>query len=164
MYFSPFESFARFSSEPGDVSSQRPHRRADPGPRHYRAVAPPRIRPQRTRPTTLTKMFVAENLSESVINVLVNWQPVSSLLEGGDMSGDDVPLLGVAGPWGDAEIRLARQFEDLHQLLYTHGGISPTNAALEEVAKLIFIRLWSLRDPDAPPDLFNEAPTGPGFK
>jgi hypothetical protein len=80
------------------------------------------------------------------------------------MSGDDVPLLGVAGPWGDAEIRLARQFEDLHQLLYTHGGISPTNAALEEVAKLIFIRLWSLRDPDAAPDLFDEAPTGPGFK
>jgi predicted RNA methylase len=80
------------------------------------------------------------------------------------MAGDEVPLLGVAGRWGDAEIRLARQFEDLHQLLYTHGGISPTNAALEEVAKLIFIRLWSLRDPAAPPDLFEREPTGSGFK
>src|SRR5262245_9613232 len=81
------------------------------------------------------------------------------------MSGDDdAPLLGVAGRWGDAEIRLARQFEDLHQLLYTHGGISPTNAALEEVAKLIFIRLWWLRDPGAPADLFDATPTGPGFK
>jgi hypothetical protein len=77
----------------------------------------------------------------------------------------DAPLLGVAGRWGDAEIRLARQFEDLHQLLYTHGGISPTNAALEEVAKLIFIRLWSLRDPDAAGNLFGDAaPTVPGFK
>jgi hypothetical protein len=83
------------------------------------------------------------------------------------MSGDpsDAPLLGVAGRWGDAEIRLARQFEDLHQLLYTHGGISPTNAALEEVAKLIFIRLWSLRDREAPQDLFGDAtPTAAGFK
>jgi type I restriction enzyme M protein len=75
----------------------------------------------------------------------------------------DEPLLGVAGRWGDAEVRLARQFEELHQLLYTHGGISPTNAAVEEVAKLIFIRLWSLRDPAAPPDLF-ERPTTGAFK
>jgi hypothetical protein len=84
------------------------------------------------------------------------------------MAGDslDEPLLGVAGRWGDAEIRLTRQFEELHQLLYTHGGISPTNAAVEEVAKLIFIRLWSLRDPRAAePDLFDtSAPTTTGFK
>jgi type I restriction enzyme M protein len=55
----------------------------------------------------------------------------------------------VAGRWGDAEIRLAAQFTRLHQLIYTHGGISPTNAALEEVAKLVFLRLWSIREPDA---------------
>jgi hypothetical protein len=60
------------------------------------------------------------------------------------------PLLGVAGRWGEAEVRLAGRFDDLHQLLYTHGGISPTNAAVEEVAKLVFLRLWSLREPGVP--------------
>lgn len=56
------------------------------------------------------------------------------------------PLLGVAGPWGPAEIELARRFDDLHQLIYRRGGIRPSNAAVEEVAKLILIRLWSLRE------------------
>jgi N-6 DNA Methylase len=56
----------------------------------------------------------------------------------------------VAGAWGDPEIRLARDFDELHRLLYMHGGIRPTNAAVEEVAKLIFLRLWSLREPTAP--------------
>jgi type I restriction enzyme M protein len=143
MYFSPFESFARFSNEPGG--------------RIFAATSPQRC--PGSRPLCRCCATALPSTEDAI-----NGQPVSSLLEGGDMSGDDVPLLGVAGPWGDDEIRLARQFEDLHQLLYTHGGISPTNAALEEVAKLIFIRLWSLRDPDAPPDLFDAASTGPGFK
>ncbi len=56
------------------------------------------------------------------------------------------PLLGVAGAWGPAEIALARRFDELHQLIYVRGGIRPSNAALEEVAKLVLIRLWSLRD------------------
>ena len=70
------------------------------------------------------------------------------------------PLLGVAGRWGEAEVRLAGRFDDLHQLLYTHGGISPTNAAVEEVAKLVFLRLWSLREPAA---LVDPGPLGSGW-
>ena len=59
------------------------------------------------------------------------------------------PLLGVAGHWGSAEVALARRFDDLHQLIYTRGGIRPSNAAVEEVAKLALVRLWSLRQPTA---------------
>jgi hypothetical protein len=55
------------------------------------------------------------------------------------------PPLGVAGRWGPAEIALARRFDELHQLIYTRGGIRPSNAAVEEVAKLVLVRLWSLR-------------------
>lgn len=55
------------------------------------------------------------------------------------------PPLGVAGRWGPAEIDLARRFDDLHQLIYVRGGIRPSNAAVEEVAKLVLVRLWSLR-------------------
>ena len=59
------------------------------------------------------------------------------------------PLLGVAGRWGPAEVEAARRFDDLHQLIYTTGGIRPSNAAVEEVAKLVLVRLWSLRHPQA---------------
>lgn len=61
----------------------------------------------------------------------------------------DPPLLGVAGNWGTAEIALTRRFNDLHQLIYVRGGIRPSNAAVEEVAKLALVRLWSLRHPEA---------------
>ena len=44
---------------------------------------------------------------------------------------------------------LARRFDDLHQLIYRRGGIRPSNAAVEEVAKLVLVRLWSLRHPAA---------------
>jgi hypothetical protein len=57
------------------------------------------------------------------------------------------PLLGVSGRWGVAEIELARRFDELHQLIYTRGGIRPSNAAVEEVAKLVLVRLFS-------PDLY----------
>lgn len=57
----------------------------------------------------------------------------------------DVPLLGVAGAFGQAELSLARRFDELHQLLYAKGGVRPTNAAIEEVAKLLYLRLWSTR-------------------
>src|SRR5262245_31238920 len=56
------------------------------------------------------------------------------------------PPLGVAGSWGPAEVALARRFDELHQLIYERGGIRPSNAALEEVAKLVLVRLWSLRE------------------
>jgi hypothetical protein len=59
----------------------------------------------------------------------------------------DRPLLGVAGRWGDAEIALARSLDDLHQVIYRRGGIRPSNAAVEEIAKLVLVRLWSLRHP-----------------
>ena len=49
---------------------------------------------------------------------------------------DARPLLGVAGAWGAAEIELAHRFDDLHQLVYRRGGLRPSNAAVEEVAKL----------------------------
>src|SRR3954468_22254644 len=65
---------------------------------------------------------------------------------------DQAPLLGVAGRWGAAEIALARRFDDLHQLLYVRGGIRPSNAAVEEIAKLVLVRLWSLTEQ---PDLFD---------
>ncbi len=55
------------------------------------------------------------------------------------------PLLGVAGSWGAAEIDLARRFDELHQLIYRRGGLRSSNAAVEELAKLVLIRLWSLR-------------------
>lgn len=57
----------------------------------------------------------------------------------------DTPMLGVVGTFGQAEIALAHNFDALHQLLYTKGGVRPTNAAIEEVAKLVYLRLWSSR-------------------
>lgn len=64
-------------------------------------------------------------------------------------STDDIPLLGVSGSLGTKEIDFARRFDDLHQLIYRKGGIRPTNAAVEEVAKLVFLRIWWLKRPDA---------------
>lgn len=54
-----------------------------------------------------------------------------------------LPLLGTATDLGTEEITLAHEFGELHNLIYTKGGIRPTNAAIEEVAKLISLRLWS---------------------
>jgi type I restriction enzyme M protein len=72
------------------------------------------------------------------------------------------PLLGVAGHWGSAEISLARRFNALHQLIYTRGGIRPSNAAVEEVAKLALIRLYSLGHPSA--DLGSSVRAGDLFR
>lgn len=60
-------------------------------------------------------------------------------------TGSYTPMLGVAGVMGQAELSLARRFDELHQLLYTKGGIRPTNAAIEEVTKLVYLRLWATR-------------------
>ncbi len=76
------------------------------------------------------------------------------------------PLLGVAGSWGAAEIALARRFDELHQLIYRRGGLRSTNAAVEEVAKLVLIRLWSLRTGSAVSDhraAFGQALTEPSL-
>ncbi|WP_167494273.1 N-6 DNA methylase [Microbacterium hydrothermale] len=58
------------------------------------------------------------------------------------------PLLGTAGSVSESELELAAQFDRLHQLLYTKGGVRPTNAAIEEVGKLLFLRLVAVREGD----------------
>jgi type I restriction enzyme M protein len=52
----------------------------------------------------------------------------------------------------DAETRLAQRLDDLHQMLYRRGGIRPANAAVEEIAKLLLLRLWLKDAPDATVD------------
>nr|P50190.1 RecName: Full=Type II methyltransferase M.MamI; Short=M.MamI; AltName: Full=Adenine-specific methyltransferase MamI; AltName: Full=Modification methylase MamI [Microbacterium ammoniaphilum]CAA55646.1 methyltransferase [Microbacterium ammoniaphilum] len=62
------------------------------------------------------------------------------------------PLLGSAGNATVDELALAARFDGLHQLLYTRGGVRPTNAAIEEVGKLLLLRLWLSRDDEASVD------------
>ena len=61
------------------------------------------------------------------------------------VAAPDRPLLGVAGSWGAAEIELHRRFDELHQLLYRRGGLASSNAAVDELAKLLLVRLWADR-------------------
>jgi hypothetical protein len=42
---------------------------------------------------------------------------------------------------------LQRRIDDLHQMLYRRGGIRPANAAIEELSKLLLLRLKCLRSP-----------------
>lgn len=49
---------------------------------------------------------------------------------------------------GRIEIDLARKLNDLHQLLYTRGGIRPVNAAVEELSKLLLLEIAAERYPD----------------
>jgi len=62
----------------------------------------------------------------------------------------DAPVLGVAGSWGSAEIELYRRFDELHQLLYRRGGLGSSNAAVDEVAKLLLVRMWADRTAGGP--------------
>lgn len=62
---------------------------------------------------------------------------------------NQIPLLGVSGRWGAEEVRVSSYFDELHQLIYRQGGIRPTNAAVEEIAKLIYLRLWWVKNPKA---------------
>jgi hypothetical protein len=61
------------------------------------------------------------------------------------MSGLPAPLLGVAGAWGAEEIELHRRFDELHQLIYRRGGLGSSNAAVDELAKLLLAKLWAAR-------------------
>ncbi len=63
--------------------------------------------------------------------------------------GLTAPLLGTAGNATANELALAARFDDLHQLLYVRGGVRPTNAAIEEVGKLLLLRLWLSRNQQA---------------
>src|SRR5215831_20403569 len=47
-------------------------------------------------------------------------------------------------------VQLARRFDDLHQLLYTRGGIRPSNSAVEELTKLLLMRIAADRHPKLP--------------
>src|SRR5260370_24263268 len=40
-----------------------------------------------------------------------------------------------------SHVELAQRFDDLHQLLYTRGGIRPANVAVEELTKLLLMRI-----------------------
>lgn len=47
-----------------------------------------------------------------------------------------------------APIELAERLDGLHQLLYRRGGIRPSNAAVEELTKLLLLRIAAEREPD----------------
>ncbi|MCY3585281.1 MAG: N-6 DNA methylase [Acidimicrobiaceae bacterium] len=46
-------------------------------------------------------------------------------------------------------VDLARELDGLHQLLYMRGGIRPSNAAVDELTKLLLLRIAAEREPDA---------------
>lgn len=46
------------------------------------------------------------------------------------------------------EVSVAKRLGDLHQMLYTRGGIRPVNAAVEELSKLLLIRIADRRFKD----------------
>lgn len=48
---------------------------------------------------------------------------------------------------GNPTVELSAELESLHQLLYTRGGIRPANAAVEELSKLLLLRLAHYRCP-----------------
>lgn len=48
-----------------------------------------------------------------------------------------------------APVELAKDFDGLHQLLYTRGGIRPSNAAVEELTKLLLLKIAAEREPEA---------------
>ncbi|MCQ3808838.1 MAG: N-6 DNA methylase [Acidimicrobiaceae bacterium] len=45
------------------------------------------------------------------------------------------------------QIQLADRLNNLHHLLYTRGGIRPSNAAVEELSKLLLLKIAAHRDP-----------------
>ncbi len=58
------------------------------------------------------------------------------------------PPLGTSGDVTTNELQLAAQIDKLHQLIYVRGGLNSTNAAIEEVEKLIYLRYSSLVEPN----------------
>ncbi len=43
---------------------------------------------------------------------------------------------------------IQKQFDNLHEEIYKKGGIKPTNAAIDEVGKLVFLKVHVEKDPD----------------
>ena len=52
----------------------------------------------------------------------------------------------------DSRADLARRFDALHELIYRRGGIRPVNAAIDELCKLLFLRVHVMRNPDTEVD------------
>ncbi|MFW3171375.1 N-6 DNA methylase [Geodermatophilus sp. CPCC 206100] len=48
------------------------------------------------------------------------------------------------------EIVLAQRLDRLHQLIYTRGGIRPVNAAVDELAKLLLLKIALVSHPELP--------------
>ncbi|WP_428122390.1 hypothetical protein [Candidatus Poriferisodalis sp.] len=48
-----------------------------------------------------------------------------------------------------APVDLASELDGLHQLLYRRGGIRPSNAAVDELTKLLLLKIAAEREPDA---------------
>lgn len=57
------------------------------------------------------------------------------------------PLLGTSKQVNTDELQLAEKINSLHQYIYSQGGLNSTNAAIEEISKLIFLRLAASKDP-----------------
>lgn len=60
----------------------------------------------------------------------------------------DSPPLGLVTDATLDDLHLAREIDALHQLIYTRGGLNSTNAAIEEVEKLIFLRFSQIVEPE----------------
>lgn len=52
----------------------------------------------------------------------------------------------------DAKVDLARRFDELHELIYRRGGVRPVNAAIDELCKLLLLRVHAAWHPDAEAD------------
>lgn len=53
-----------------------------------------------------------------------------------------------------SSVEFAEELDVLHQLLYTRGGIRPSNAAVEELTKLLLLRIAAERHPDVAVESF----------
>ncbi len=48
---------------------------------------------------------------------------------------------------GYEKVDLARRFDELHELIYRRGGVRPVNAAIDELCKLLLVRVHLARHP-----------------
>lgn len=48
----------------------------------------------------------------------------------------------------DDKVALARRFDELHEFIYRRGGVRPVNAAIDELCKLLLLRVHLARYPD----------------
>src|SRR5262249_7397867 len=54
----------------------------------------------------------------------------------------------VSGEYHRGDFRaIQRKFDDLHEAIYSRGGVKPTNAAIDEVGKLLFLKVHLEKSP-----------------